>query len=241
MGNIPHLLTVGTGMEMRADAARNRAAIVDAARVVFAEHGLEAPLDEIARCARVGNATLYRRFPTRIDLIEAVFAEQMREHLDAVEAALADTDPWHGFVTYVHAATAMQARDLGIAALVTMEVPTAPEIDRLRTEAFNGLVQLIEHAQRTGDLRADFASQDVVLILMANAGLVERSRNIAEAASARLVHLLLDGLRGDAATAAPPAPSSRRIQLAMRHNGQRQLGTSQRATRNSPTPREPSR
>ena len=109
-------------MDLRANAARNRTAIVDAARAVFAEQGLDVPLDEIAKRAGTGNATLYRRFPTRGDLIAAVFADRMAEHLDAVTAALADPDPWQAFASYIHAVTAMQARDRGIADLVTMDV-----------------------------------------------------------------------------------------------------------------------
>src|SRR5207248_3118528 len=81
VGNIPQLSTVGGCMQLRADAARNREAIVDAARAAFAEQGLLAPLDDIAKQAGTGNATLYRRFPTRGDLIEAVFADRMAEHL----------------------------------------------------------------------------------------------------------------------------------------------------------------
>ncbi|MBK6856546.1 MAG: helix-turn-helix transcriptional regulator [Microthrixaceae bacterium] len=211
-------------MDLRADAARNRAAIVEAARDVFAEHGLDAPLDDIARLAGTGNATLYRRFPTRGDLIEAVFAERMAEHLDAVRTALADPDPWEGFASYFRAAAAMQARDRGIADLVTMELATAPEIQRLRAEAFDGLVKVVERAHTAGVLRADFTTQDVVVVLMANAGLVERAHNIAADASARLIHVLLDGFRADAATDGPAAPSARRTELAMRRNAERSLG-----------------
>src|SRR3954452_14115976 len=136
-------------MTLRADAARNREAIVEAARAVFAEQGLDAPLDEIARRAGTGSATLYRRFPTRGDLVAAVFAERMTEHLGAVETALADPDPWAGFASYIHAVAAMQARDRGIADLVTMDVSSAPDIEQLRSRAFDGLVQLVERA-RTG-------------------------------------------------------------------------------------------
>lgn len=211
-------------MELRADAARNRQAIVDAARAVFAEEGLDAPLDEIAKQAGTGNATLYRRFPTRSDLVAAVFADRMVEHRDAVEAALADPDPWEGFAGYVRAAAAMQARDRGIADIVTMELPTAPEIDQLRIDAFDGLVQLVERAQAADALRSDFTTQDVVVLLMANAGLVERAHGVAEAASARLVHVLLDGLRAPAATDGPVAPTPRRMRLVMRRNAERRLG-----------------
>src|SRR5947199_8144304 len=108
-------------MTLRADAARNREAIVEAARAVFAEQGVDAPLDEIAKRAGTGNATLYRRFPTRGDLIAAVFADRMADHVTAVDAALAYEDPWEGFASYVRTVTAMQAHDHGIADVVTME------------------------------------------------------------------------------------------------------------------------
>lgn len=211
-------------MKLRADAERNRAAIVEAARAVFAEQGLEAPLDEIAKLAGTGNATLYRRFPTRGDLVAAVFAERMVEHVKAVEAALADSDAWNGFASYVRAITAMQARDRGIADLVTMDVSAAPEIEQLRTRAYEGVVALVERARTAGVLRSDFTDQDVVLLLMANAGLVERAHGITDSASARLIGLLLDGLRADAATDAPAAPSANDVLDAMRHNGRCRLG-----------------
>jgi AcrR family transcriptional regulator len=211
---------------LRADAARNREAIVEAARAVFAEQGLDAPLDEIAKRAGTGNATLYRRFPQRADLVAAVFADRMAEHVMAVEAGLADDDPWRGFASYIQAIGAMQARDRGIADLVTMDVSSAPEIEGLRARAYDGLVRLVARAHDAGGLRADFTDQDVVLLLMANAGLVERSHGITAEASARLIGLVLDGLRAQAATAGPPAPPARHVMAAMRHNGERRLGCS---------------
>jgi AcrR family transcriptional regulator len=211
-------------MTLRADAARNRAAIVEAARAVFAEQGVGAPLDEIARRAGTGNATLYRRFPQRADLIAAVFAERMAEHVAAVEAGLADDDPWNGFAGYIRAVAGMQARDLGIADLVIMQLSAAPEVEALRTRAYKGLIQLANRAQEAGTLRSDFTHQDVVLLLMANAGLVERAHGMASDASDRLITLLLDGLRATAATAGPAAPGKRRVLAAMRHNGRRRLG-----------------
>lgn len=211
-------------MKLRADAERNRAAIVEAAREVFAEQGLDAPLDEIAKLAGTGNATLYRRFPTRGDLVAAVFAERMAEHVEAVEAALADPDPWAGFSAYVRNITEMQARDRGIADLVTMNLAAAPEIEQLRARAYDSVVALIERARSAGVLRADFTDQDIVLLLMANAGLVERAHGIAGTASARVVGLLLDGLRSEAATASPAPPEPKDVIAAMKHNGRCHLG-----------------
>jgi AcrR family transcriptional regulator len=211
-------------VNLRADAARNRSAIVEAARAVFAEQGLDAPYDEIARRSGTGNATLYRRFPTRGDLVAAVFADRMTEHLEAVQAGLADDDAWRGFASYIQTAAAMQARDRGIADLVTMDVAAAPAIEELRSRAFAGLVRLVERAQAAGVLRADFTTEDVVLLLMANAGLVERAHGIRAEASARLIHVLLDGFRAAAAADGPSAPGARRTDLAMRRNGERRLG-----------------
>lgn len=215
---------------------RNRAAIVRAAREVFGEQGLDAPLDEIARRAGTGNATLYRRFPSRADLIAAVFAERMADHLNAVEAGLADPDPWRGFASYVEAVGVMQAQDRGIADLVTMPIPAAPDIEDLRRRAFDGLVRLVDRAHRAGVLRADFTTQDVVLLMMANAGLLERAHGISAAASARLVHLLLDGCRAEAATDGPAAPSARSTEQAMRRNGEHRLSGSGRGAKSAAKP-----
>ncbi len=202
--------------------------MVEAARQVFAEQGLDAPLDEIAQRAGTGNATLYRRFPSRRELVAAVFAERMAEHLAAVDAGLGDPDPWSGFASYVKTAAAMQARDRGIADLVTMDLSGAPDIERLRSEAFNGLVRLVERARTAGVLRADFTTEDVVIVLMANAGLVERAHGVTTEASARLVHVLLDGFRSTAATDGPAAPRPGRMRLAMRRNGERRLGATRK-------------
>jgi AcrR family transcriptional regulator len=217
-------------MKLRADAARNRAAIVEAAREVFAELGLGASLDEIARRAGTGNATLYRHFPTRADLVAAVFAEQMAVHAEAVQTALANPDPWEGFASYVRTVAAMQARDRGIADLVTMNLSAAPEIEQLRTRAYEGLVELVDRARSAGVLRADFTDQDIVLLLMANAGLVERAHGIADKASARVIGLLLDGLRADAATDSPAPPKPKDVIAAMQHNGRCHLGASPTGT-----------
>jgi AcrR family transcriptional regulator len=207
--------------QLRADAARNRNALVDAARDVMAERGLQAPLDEIARRAGIGNATLYRRFPRRIDLIVAVFADRMAEHDHLVQQALEDPDPWEGLCGYLEAAAELQVRDRGIADLITMDVSSAPEIKQLRDKAFAGIVELIARAKAAGALRADATTEDIVVIHQANAGLVTSAHPASREASRRLIHLLLDGLRSDAATPGPIAPSPRRMLDAMRANSRR--------------------
>jgi AcrR family transcriptional regulator len=201
---------------LRADAARNRQALLSAARTVMSEQGLDAPLDEIARRAGVGNATLYRRFPTRTELIVAVCEDRMAEHVHAVEEALAEPDSWEALRHYITAAGALQARDRAIADLVTLDVSSAPDIGRLRVRAVRGVETLIKRAKAAGTLRADCTAEDVLILLQSNAGLIERTNGAAASASQRLVHLLLDGLRADAATDGPLPPSPRRMRAAMR-------------------------
>ena len=151
----------GASQLLRSDAARNRASLVAAAREVFGERGLDAPLDEIARRAGVGNATLYRRFPSRQELIDAVFAERMADYAGAVDAALADPDPWTGFRGYVLHILRLQAVSRGLAdLLVTSSADPSSELEQLRTRAYEGVVTLIARAQAAGVLRADFVSQD---------------------------------------------------------------------------------
>jgi AcrR family transcriptional regulator len=197
---------------LRADAARNRDAIVAAARTAFSEQGLGAPLDEIARRAGVGNATLYRRFPTREELVQAALLAPMAEYLAAAEEGLADPDPWAGFRDYLLRLCQLQARDRGLADLLvtTIETPSG-ELEELRGSAFELTKQLIRRAQDAGELRPDFRHQDLPLLLMANAGLVERTQKGAPDSWRRVAAFLLDGLRARAATPAPPAPTERSV------------------------------
>ena len=97
----------------------------------------------------------------------------------------------------------------------------SPEIHELRDHAFDGLVEVINRAKAAGALRADSTPEDIVVILQANAGLVSRAHPAAGEASRRLIHVLLDGLRADAATAGPVAPSPRRMRTAMRAHSRR--------------------
>src|SRR5262245_29400974 len=120
---------------LRADAARNRAAIVAAAREVFAEQGLEAPLEEIALRAGVGIATLYRRFTAREQLVAAALIEKVTQYAEAAAEALAAADPWEGFVGYVHRVCELQAGDRGLSDLLSMALAADEHIEQLRARA----------------------------------------------------------------------------------------------------------
>jgi AcrR family transcriptional regulator len=201
---------------LRSDAADNRRRIVAAARAVFAERGLDAPLDEIARRADVGRATLHRRFPTRDALVAAAFEDRMAEYAEAAEAALRERDPWSGFRGFVERVCAMQARDRGARDVLTMSFPHAKGLEEVRDRAYRDFVELIRRAQAAGQLRADFVPEDLVMLQMANAGLIRGLGEHAPSAWRRFVALVLDGCRTGAAHPLPAAPTPARVYRAMR-------------------------
>jgi AcrR family transcriptional regulator len=203
---------------LRADAQRNRDAIVAAARAAFAHNGLQASLDDIAKRAKVGSGTLYRHFPTRDDLVAAVFVQRMAENVAAVEEAGRNPDPWEAFCDYVRRTCRAQAADKGLADLLAIG-HRGKELRALRARAYDGFVALIDAAKADGSLRDDFTSEDIVLLMMANAGVIERAGSAATAASERFVALALDGFRAEGASPAPPAPTPRTMMVALRRRG----------------------
>jgi AcrR family transcriptional regulator len=214
------MTTGGQGeVRLRADAARNRQLIIDTARDVYRQRGLDAPLDDIARTAGIGNATVYRHFPTRCALVAAAFADALRRVIHQAEQALLDPDPWAGFADHVTFLCRLQATDRGLADLLTTQVTAAPELEELRGKAYEALVRLADRARAAGVLRADFVPQDLVLVLMANAGLVHRTAEAAPQAWHRFAHLILDGLRSSAATPGAAPPSAAGVRRAMRQHG----------------------
>jgi AcrR family transcriptional regulator len=210
----------GCGREerrLRADAARNRAAIVAVARDVFAEHGLEAPLEGIAARAGVGIATLYRRFPTREKLVAAALVDKVAEYTEAARQALAEPDARVGFAGFVERICELQAGDRGLSDLLSMTLSADEQVEQLRRTANELLVTVIDRAKAAGALREDFVAEDLVLLLIATAAVMDATRADAPQAWRRFVALALDafssrGPRGSArgpGLAGPlPAPPS---------------------------------
>ncbi|MGX1675577.1 TetR/AcrR family transcriptional regulator [Streptomyces sp. NPDC055400] len=192
---------------LRADAERNRERILAAARRLYATEGLGVSMASVAREAGVGKATLSRRFATREELITEVFADRMDAYAAAVAEALADPDPWHGFAGYVHAVCAMQAADRGFADVLTMTFPAAKALEARRAEAFEGFMALAARAQGAGALREDFASEDLAILLMANAGVVAATGDAAPGAWRRLVGHMLRSF-ATPGTNIPPLPEA---------------------------------
>lgn len=204
---------------LRIDARRNRERIIAAAQQAFAARGLDVPMDDIARRAGVGVATLYRRFPTRSDLIAGAFEAKMTAYAEAVERALAEPDPWIGFCGYVERICSMQAEDRGFTHVLTMTFPRAKDFEAVRNSSHAGLVQLLDRAKAAGALRPDFVPEDIVMVLMANAGVVGATGDAAPDAWRRLVAYLLQAFaatRADPLTQPlPPAPTPAQMYRAL--------------------------
>src|SRR4051794_16398665 len=196
----------GEGSQLRADARRNRERIIEAAREVFAERGLDASLNEVARRADVGLTTLLRRFPERDQLVAATFGDRMSEYRAHAEQALQDPDPWHGFCDYVRHACAMQAGDRGFTDVLIQTFPAAREFEHDRAQAYQHVVELCDRAKRAGKRRADFSPEDLPLLLMANAGVITATAGQAPRASPRLVAYLLQAFSPEKPQPPPPPP-----------------------------------
>jgi AcrR family transcriptional regulator len=206
MSSVTPATTVGA-KPLRRDAERNRGLILGAARRVFAAQGLDAGFDEIARAAGVGVGTVYRRFPERGDLVEALFEQEIDTVVERAERAAADPDPWRGLSEFVHWGAEAQATDRGLAQVLASagrgHERVAAERDRLRP----AVQALVEHAQRAGVLRADVGELDIgiAVAMVGRVGGPDRAE-----LRARYVQLVLDGLavRRDAPSPLAEVPAS---------------------------------
>ncbi|MEV5976420.1 TetR/AcrR family transcriptional regulator [Streptomyces sp. NPDC052114] len=197
----------GTGT-VRADARRNRERVLVAARAVFAERGIDAPMATVARRAGVGVATLYRHFPTRDALVRGAFTRQMQTCARTLTEALADPDPWRGFQRLVETVCALQREERGFPAAFVAAFPdSTADHARSRERAEPDLVTLIRRAQAAGALRADFHPSDLAVALVAHCGLVTALPDDG-AASRRLVAYLLQSFRAGPANEPLPPPTS---------------------------------
>jgi AcrR family transcriptional regulator len=184
-----------TQRPLRSDAERNRQRIVSAAGRVFAERGLGATMDEIADQAGVGVGTVYRRYPEKELLIDALFEERIEELARVGEQALAAEDPWHGLVAYLEAAIAQQAANRGLRELLLSSTYGHDRVARARERLAPITAQLLERAREDGQLRPDLAANDVPLLYLMLGAIVDYTRDVEPAAWRRFFVLVGDGLR----------------------------------------------
>jgi hypothetical protein len=144
-----------------------------------------------------------------------VFADRMDAYADVVASALDDPDPWHGLAGIIESVCAMQAADYGFADVLTMTFPTAKALEERRREAYNAVVQLIDRAKAAGRLREDFTPEDLVLVYMANAGVVNATGDDAPDAWRRVVALMIQSFEAPARGPLPGSPEPDALYKAM--------------------------
>lgn len=180
---------------LRSDASRNQARVLDAARELLAERGLDVTMDEIARRAGVGVGTAYRRFGSRDELLDALFEERTSAYFELAEQALALPDPWDGLATFLERSAELQARDRGLHDLLRGDPRTAERVRAIREAILPLVERVVERARATGDVRPDLDARDVPLLGLMLSQVVEVGREVSPDLWRRYLTLLLDGVR----------------------------------------------
>jgi AcrR family transcriptional regulator len=197
---------VTTVRPLRADAERNRRKIVRAAIEVVARRGLDAGVDEIAQLAGVGRGTVYRRFPTRDELVRAIVLDRTAEALAAMERAAAEPDPWAALEGALHALGEHLAGDRGLFDTLTgggRPVDVVPERPGWFLAA---LEPALTRCREAGIVRDDIAATDLVALAAAVSQVVPAAASGPPALWERYLALALDGLRGPAPGPVPHDP-----------------------------------
>ena len=149
---------------LRRDAERNRQLILRAAAEVFTSRGLQASLDDVAQHAGVGVGTVYRRFPDKEALVEALFEERIQAMVALAEKALAEPDSWAGLVAFLESACTELATDHGLREILMFASYGRDRVERAKARMQPLVTQLVERAQRDGKLRPDLRPTDIVFI-----------------------------------------------------------------------------
>src|SRR5215217_7273660 len=181
----------GAGKPLRADARRNRERIVKAARAVFADQGMDAQIDDVAKRAKVGVGTVYRHFPTKEALLDELVRERFEEIADYAQEALVRQDAWEGFCELIWRAAERNAVDRAFCEAVAF---TDQSMVVAETGLESSTQQLMERAKAQGDMRSDATTMDVA-IMMCGAGSVMRTILVEPDVWRRYLTLMLDGLR----------------------------------------------
>ena len=193
----------------RSDAQRNHELIVTAARAVLAESGADARVEEIAHRAGVGVGTVYRHFPDKDALIDAVLDDAFDEIISLAEAALEEGEAWTGFAGFLERTIALQATNSGLRGIAAGSERGRERAASMRTRLRPLVRRIVERAQAEGGLRPDFAPEDVPLVFWGAGRVIDLATPVAPEIWQRFLALLLDGLRTGAATPLPTPPLTR--------------------------------
>jgi AcrR family transcriptional regulator len=179
---------------LRADARRNREAVVAAAKRLFADEGLEAQMPDVAKVAKVGVGTVYRHFPTKEDLIAALVAQRFERLAEKAREALEAEDAWQGICEFIRFSAQIQADDRGLCEVMGSR-PDLREAAAREVGLPELCDRLVKRAQRSGELRRDLAWEDIPMIACGLGRITQANVGPARGRWPRLVEIVLDGLR----------------------------------------------
>ncbi|RPF20722.1 TetR/AcrR family transcriptional regulator [Myceligenerans xiligouense] len=219
-------------LHLRSDAQDNRDRILAAGRELFAERGLDVTMREVARRAGVGPATLYRRFPARQSLLDAVFADELRVCRGIVEEGRADPDPWRGFTSVVERISVLNVGNQGFVDAFMAESPGSDSFAEHRAALLPRLADLARRAQEAGRLRADFVLDDLVIVLLAGRGLAASRSAGSVAVARRFAALAIEAFR--ASDTNLPLPQGTAVAARLVRSDRQRAGGSSHAPRPSP-------
>jgi AcrR family transcriptional regulator len=186
----------------RKDQQRNREALLSAARQEFAVHGIDAPLDAIARRARLGNATLYRHFPNRGALLTEILRFNLQRSASVLTEALQQATGWDGLIAYLSWHFDEQLDNAAyMSALRAVPAGQDTDIDAMRDQTVADLDELITRAKAEGAMRADRWIEDIFLALALNETLASAGHRDLRSASSRFLELILTALANHPAPA----------------------------------------
>jgi AcrR family transcriptional regulator len=192
---------------LRADAERNRQRILAAAADVFTERGLEASLDDVARHAGVGVGTVYRRFPDKASLADALFDERIDALIAIAERAQAEPDAWTGLTSFLEHSAQMLGSDRGLRQILMFAAQGHDRVTCARDRIRPAVQSLLERAQADGQVRADLGATDLPIIEFMLAAVAEYSQQVRPLLWRRYLALILDSLRPASAPGHPlPEP-----------------------------------
>jgi AcrR family transcriptional regulator len=211
--------TASSDRPLRRDAQRNRERILEAAAELFARKGLDVTLDEVARCAGVGVGTVYRRFPDKEELIDALFEDRIGEIAAFAQEALAASDPWKGLVRFFERACAQHTANRGLQQVIFSTVHGQQRVAAARERIAPLVIEMLRRAQEAGALRADVEPTDVPLVQFMVGAVAHYAGEVDSELWRRMLTIVLDGLRAQRRRPTPlpvPALSEEQFELAMR-------------------------
>jgi AcrR family transcriptional regulator len=180
---------------LRADAERNRTRLLDAARTLFAERGLDVSMDDIADAAGVGVGTAYRRFRSRDEIIDALFDERLERMQARAQAAEEDPDAWHALVEFFTGSLRVQAEDRGFKQLLFSSDEGRAKVRRMRAQVVPVMDRVIARAKEAGQLREDVDAVDFTVLSFMIGAAVDFTAPVDDTVWERYAALLFDALR----------------------------------------------